>query len=96
MRVTSKCLRVESSSVAPPLPPSSLGDLVANEFNDPIAVDAPSPSALDVASIRCTLDTIMTVQVAYGQLLVDVLTELQALRVDLASLRWSPLKVQIV
>ena len=36
------------------------------------------------------LDTVITVQVAYSQLLVDVLTELQALRVDLASIRRSP------
>ena len=31
----------------------------------------------------------MTVQAAHGQLLVDVLTELQALRVDLTSFRRS-------
>ena len=36
------------------------------------------------------LDTVITVQVAHSQLLVDVLTELQALRVDLASIRQSP------
>ena len=35
------------------------------------------------------LDTVITVQVAHSQLLVDVLTELQALRVDLASIRQS-------
>ena len=29
----------------------------------------------------------MTIQAVYGQILVDVLTELQALRVDLASAR---------
>ena len=33
----------------------------------------------------------MTVQVAHGQLLVDMLEELQSLRVDLESLRQSPL-----
>ena len=87
MRASSKCPRVESSSVAPPPPPSSSGDPAVDEFIDLTAVDAPPPSALDVASIRRTLDTVMTVQVAYGQLLVDVLTELQALRVDLVSLR---------
>ena len=32
---------------------------------------------------------VMTVQVARGQLLLDVLTELQALRVDLAGARGS-------
>ena len=34
-------------------------------------------------------DTVITVQVAYGQLLVDVLMELQALHADLASARRS-------
>ena len=37
------------------------------------------------------LDTVMTIQAAHGQLLVDVLTELQALRVKLASFKRSPL-----
>ena len=37
------------------------------------------------------LDTIMTVQAAHGKLLADVLTELQALRAELASFRRSPL-----
>ena len=32
----------------------------------------------------------MTIQAAHGQLLVDVLTELQALRAELASFRRSP------
>ena len=35
-------------------------------------------------------DTVITVQVAHGQILVDVLAELQALRADLASARQSP------
>ena len=36
------------------------------------------------------LDTVKTVQAAHGQILVDVLTEFQALHVDLVSARWSP------
>ena len=36
------------------------------------------------------LDTVKTVQATHGQLLVDVLIELQALRADLASIRRSP------
>ena len=35
------------------------------------------------------LDTVMTIQATHGQILVDVLMELQALRVDLASVRRS-------
>ena len=90
MRASSKHPRVESSSSAPPPPPSSSSDLTADAFIDPIAAANPPPSASDVSSIRCTLDTVMTVQAAHGQLLVDVLIELQALRVDLASIKRSP------
>ena len=91
MRASSKRLRVESSSSGPPPPaPSSSGDLVADEFIDPTTANAPPPPALDVSRVRRTLDTIMTIQAAHGQLLVDVLTELQALHAILASLRRSP------
>ena len=77
MRASSKRPRVESSSGAPP-PPSSSSDLAADEFIDLTAADDPPPFASDVSSICRTLDTVMTVQAAHGQLLVDVLTELQA------------------
>ena len=33
----------------------------------------------------------MTIQVAHGQILVDMLDELHVLREDLEHLRWSPL-----
>ena len=83
MRASSKRPRVESSSgVAPPPPPPSLGD--------PTATTTPPPSTSDDSSIRRMLDTIMTVQVTYGKLLMDMLTELQDLRVDLASFKRSP------
>ena len=48
------------------------------------------PSTSNDSSIRRMLDTIMTVQVTYGKLLMDMLTELQDLRVDLASFKRSP------
>nr|POE72677.1 hypothetical protein CFP56_18677 [Quercus suber] len=84
-------LTVESSlGVALPPPPSS-GDSAADAFVDLIATAAPPPSTSDDSSIRCMLDTIMTVQTAHGQLLVDVLMELQALRAKLASFKRSPL-----
>ena len=89
MRASSKHPRVESSSGAPPPPSPFLGDLAVDEFIDPIIANAP-PSASDVANICRTMDTVMTVQAAHGQLLVDVLTEIQALRADLVSLRQSP------
>ena len=92
MRASSKRHRVESSSgVAPPPSPPSLGDPTIEEFVDLTTAAAPSPSTLDDSSIRRMLDTVMTVQAAHGQLLVDELTEFQALHVDLASFRRSSL-----
>ena len=79
MRASSKHPRVESSFSAPPPPPpppSSLGDLTADAFVDPTATAASQPSTSDDSSIRRMLDTVMTIQAAHGQLLVDVLTEL--------------------
>ena len=90
MRSSSKRPRVESSlGVAPPPPPSS-GDPAVDAFVDPTAIAAPPPSTSDDSSIHRTLDIVMTVQTAHGQLLVDVLMELQALRVELVSFRRSP------
>ena len=91
MRGSSKRLRVESSSGAPPPPPtSSLGDLTTDAFVDPTATANPPPSTSNDLSIRCMLDTVMTVQAAHGQLLVDVLIKLQALCAELVCFRWSP------
>ena len=77
MQASSKRPRVESSSSAlPPPPPSSSGDPAADAFIDPTDVADPPPFASDVSSICRTLDTVMTIQTAHGQFLVDVLTEL--------------------
>ena len=78
MRANSKRLKVDSSSlgVAPPPPLPSIGDPATDAFVDLTTAAAPPPFALDVSSIRRDLDTVMTVQVAHGQLLVDMLTEL--------------------
>ena len=88
MKASSKCPRVESSSGVASHPPSS-GDPTADEFVDPTAAVDPSPPTLGDSSFRSMLDIVMTVQAAHGQLLVNVLTELQALQVDLASIRRS-------
>ena len=78
-----------SSSVAPPPPPSS-SDPTVEEYVDPIAaVDSP-PSTSSDFGIWSMLDTVMTVQAIYDKLLVDVLMELQALCVNLVSVRQSP------
>ena len=92
IRASSKRPRVESSSGAPPSPsPSPSCDLATDAYVDLTAAAAPPPSTSDDSSIHRMLDTVITVQVAHGQLLVDVLIKHQALQVDFASIRWSPL-----
>ena len=67
--------------VSPP-PPSSTG---ATETSGAVAdTDVPPPTTLDDSDIRCTLDHVLTVQAAQGQVLVDILDEIRDLRVDLA------------
>ena len=65
------------------------GDPTTEDFVDPTVAMDPPPSSSGDSSIYSMLETIMTVQAAYGQLLLDVLSELHALRVDLASTRGS-------
>ena len=90
MKASSKRPRVKSSSgIAPPHPPSS-GDPTVEEFVDLIDAATPPPSTLDDSSIHHMLYTIMTIQAFHGQLLVDVLTELPALRANLASIKQTP------
>ena len=91
MKASSKHPREESSSGAAPPPPPSLGDPTAEEYVDPTTAVDPPPSTSGDSSIRSMLDIVMTVQATHGQLLVDVLTELQALHADLASIQRSPL-----
>ena len=79
MRVSSKRPRVKTSGVAPPLP-SSTGDTIAEEFVDPATATAvPPPSTSNDLDIRRILEIVMTIQVAHGQILVDMVDELRAL-----------------
>ena len=89
MKVSSKRPRVEPFGVAP-LPPFSTSDTMAEESIDLATVDVPPPSTSEDIDIRYMLETVMTVQAAYGQILVDMLDELRALRADLEHLRRSP------
>ena len=91
MRKNSKRPRVEPSGTAP-LPPSSSSTSSGEASANPVGATAavPPPSTLDDFDIRRTLETIMTVHAAHGQILVDMLDELHALRADLVSLRRSP------
>ena len=91
MRASSKRPRVETFGVAPP-PPSSTGDTTVEESVDPaVATTIPPSSTSDDSDIRRMLETVITVQVAHGQILVDMLDEICALRVDLEHLRRLPL-----
>ena len=82
MRASSKRPKVVPSGVTPP-PPSSTGDTMAGEpvdnAADAIAADVPPPPISDDSDIRCMLQTVITVQAAHGQILVDMLDELRAL-----------------
>ena len=53
------------------------------------AIDVPPPTTSDDSDIRRTLDHVLTVQVAQGQVLVDILDEIRGLRADLAQFRSS-------
>ena len=77
LKASSKCPRVEFSTGDASRPSTS---------SDPIAVD-PSPSSSSNSSLRSMLDTVMIVQAVYGQILLDVLIEFQALQADLAGAR---------
>ena len=90
MKASSKCPRVKSSIGDASRPPP-FGDPSAEEFVDPIAAVDPPPSSSSDASIRNMLETVITVQAAHGQILGDVFVQLQALRVDLVSVRHSTL-----
>ena len=85
MKASSKRPRVESSigDASWPLP---FGDPSVEEFVDPTTAVDPLPSASDDSSLRGMSETVMTIQVAHGQILVDVLAELQALHADLVSI----------
>ena len=83
--------RGTSSGDVPP-PPSSTG-ADATETSGATAADAdvPPPTTLDDSDIRHTLDHVLTVQAAQGQILVDVLDEIRGLQADLARFRHSSL-----
>ena len=91
MRESFKCPRVDPSGTAPP--PSSTGTTSGEASVDPVGATVaavPPPPTSDDFDICRTLETVMTVQVAHGQILVDVLDELRALQADLAHLRHLP------
>ena len=86
LRADPSVSRGASSSCVPP-PPSSTG--VAEISGNAVAADVPPPITSDDSDIRRTLDHVLTVQAAQGQVLVDILDEIRGLRADLARFRSS-------
>ena len=78
-----------ASSSDVPSPPFFTG-VDATETSGAAAADVPPPTTSDDLDIRCTLDHVLTVQAAQGQILVDVFDEIHGLRADLARF-WSSL-----
>ena len=86
LRVDHSVSRDASSSSVPP-PPSSTG--ATETSGGGAATNVPPPTTSDDSDIRCTLDHVLIVQVALGQILVDILDEIRGLRADLAQFRSS-------
>ena len=84
MRVDPSSSRGASSGVVPP-PPSSTGTNAVETSGVAAAdVDVPPSTTSNDLDIRCTLDHVLSVQATHGQILVDVLDEIRALRIELA------------
>ena len=86
MRADPSISRSASSCSVPP-PPSSTG--AAKTSGAAAATDVPPLTTSDDSNIRRTLDHVLTVQAAQGQILVDILDEIRGLRADLAWFRSS-------
>ena len=89
LRVSPSRPRGASSSVVPP-PPFSTGVDAAETSGAAADDDVPPPTASDDSDICRTLDHVLTVQATHGQILVDMLDEIHALRAELAQFRPPP------
>ena len=89
LRVAPSRPRGASSSVVPSSP-FSIGVDVAETLSAAADDDVPPPTASDDSDICRTLDHVLTVQAAHGQILVDMLDEIRALRAELAQFRPHP------
>ena len=89
LRVGSTCLRGQSSGVVPPPPSSTNSDTAEASSAAATDADVPPPTTLDDSDIRSTLDHVLTIQAAHGQILGDVLNEIYGLRAELAQFRRS-------
>ena len=89
LRVASSRPRGASSSAIPP-PPSSIGADAAETSGAAADANVPPSTTSDDSNIRRTLDHVLIVQAAHGQILVDMLDEIRALRAELAQFRPPP------
>ena len=87
LRADPSVSRGASYSSVPP-PPSSTG-AAKTSGGGAAATDVPPLTTSDDSDIRRTLDHVLTVQAAQGQILVDVLDEIRGLQADLARFRSS-------
>ena len=87
LRANPSVSRGASSSNVPP-PPSSIGAAETSGATA-AATDVPPPTTSNDSDIRRTLDHVLTVQAAQGQILVDILDEIRGLRADLAQFQSS-------
>ena len=85
MRADPSVSRGASSSSVPP-PFSSTGAVETSSVA--AATDVPPPTTSNDSDIRRTLDHVLIIQAAQGQVLVDILDEIRGLRADLARF-WS-------
>ena len=89
LRVAPSRPRGASSSGVPP-PPSSTGTAATKTSGPATDADIPPPTTSDDSDIRRTLNHVLTVQGAQGQILVDVLDEIRALRAEFVQFRPPP------
>ena len=88
MRVDSTHPRGASFGVGPS-PPSFTCTDTAEASGAAADDDVPPPNTSNDSNIQRTLDHVLTIQAAHGQILVDVLDEIHGLHADLAQFRQS-------
>ena len=89
MRVDPLRPKGASSGVVPPPSSSTSASTVETSGVATAIANVPPLTTSDDSDIRRTLDHVLIVQVAHGQILVDVLDEIRGLRAELAQFRRS-------
>ena len=84
LRVDPSCPKGASSGVVPTPPSSTSADAAEKSGATAANADVPPPTTSDDSNIRHTLDHVLTIQAAHGQILVDMLDEIRGLRAELA------------